>query len=69
MFNNSPLYIPISLQKLRVVNRCIAKLCILHVLVAKINVTFTFDLLTSNLKLPLHDLNTPIHAALHWGVL
>jgi hypothetical protein len=39
-------------------------------LVAKIKVTFTFDLLTSKLKLPLHDLNTPpIHAALPGGVL
>jgi hypothetical protein len=37
-------------------------------LVAKIKVTFTFDLLTSKLKLPLNDLNCPatptIHAAL-----
>jgi hypothetical protein len=28
-------------------------------LVAKIKVTFTFDLLTSKLKLPLNDFNTP----------
>jgi hypothetical protein len=38
-------------------------------LVAKIKVTFIFDLLTSKLKLPLHELSTPIHIALPGGVL
>jgi hypothetical protein len=35
---------------------------------AKIEVSFTFDLLTLKLKLPLHDLNTFIHATLPGGV-